>query len=204
MQLQNEFLVPAPPERLWGHLLDVDAIAPCVPGAELTEMVDDHTWRGRLRVQFGPVSMSFAGTVAIQERDREHFKICLVARGTEQKGRGRVIADVTSWLEPQPDGTGTNVRMLTDVSLTGIAAQMSRGVLPEVSRQITAQFAARLRDRMLEEGEAAPHTVSSDQAVRAPHAAAAPVSGLRLALAVVVGMLRAALRRLRRQRADAT
>src|SRR5919198_809673 len=140
MQIENEFAIAAPVDRLWDHLLDVERIAPCLPGAELTEVVDDRTWKGTLNMKFGPVAMSFAGTVTMQERDDVARRVVLAARGMEAKGKGAANATVTSWLEPGTDGT-TTVRMRADITLTGAAAQLSRGLLPEVSRKLTQQFA---------------------------------------------------------------
>jgi uncharacterized protein len=149
VQIENRFTVPTPPETLWATLLDVERIAPCMPGAELTETVDDHTWKGKVLMKLGPVSLSFAGTVTIEERDDDAHRIRLRAKGMEQKGKGAANATITSWLEP--DGGETAVNMVADIQLTGAVAQLSRGLLPEVSRRLTDQFAACLRETMLGE-----------------------------------------------------
>ena len=140
MLIENEFRATAPVEELWAFLLDVERIAPCMPGAELTETVDDHTWKGRVSMKFGPVGMVFAGTVIMQERDDAAHRVVLAAKGMEQKGKGAANATVTSWLEPTGDGASV-VKMRADISLTGAAAQLSRGLMPEVSRKLTQQFA---------------------------------------------------------------
>ena len=108
MLMENEFTVAAPIDFLWNYLLDVEKIAPCMPGAELTEVVDDKNWKGKLNAKFGPVSMSFAGTVTIESRDDAAHRVVLSAKGMEQKGKGAANAKVTSWLEPGPsDGVTT-------------------------------------------------------------------------------------------------
>jgi hypothetical protein len=140
MLIENEFTVAAPVDDLWAYLLDVEKIAPCMPGAELTEVVDDTTWKGKVNMKFGPVALSFAGTVAMQERDDEAHRVSLKAQGMEQKGKGAATATVTSWLEPA-EGGATTVKMQADIALTGAAAQLSRGLLPEVSKKLTQQFA---------------------------------------------------------------
>ena len=127
MLIENEFRAAAPVEELWAFLLDVERIAPCMPGAELTETVDDRTWKGRVSMKFGPVAMAFAGTVVMQERDDAAHRVVLSAKGMEQKGKGAANATVTSWLEPADDGS-TVVKMRADISLTGAAAQLSRGL----------------------------------------------------------------------------
>ena len=137
MLIQNEFTVAAPIDFLWSYLLDVEKIAPCMPGAELTEIVDDHNWKGKLNAKFGPVSMSFAGTVTIESRDDAAHRVVLSAKGMEQKGKGAANAKVTSWLEPGPTDGVTTVKMEADITLTGAAAQLSRGLLPEISKKLT-------------------------------------------------------------------
>ena len=103
MLIENEFTVSAPQDELWAYLLDVEKIAPCMPGAELTETVDDRNWKGKLNAKFGPVALAFAGTVAMTERDDEAHRVVLTAKGMEQKGKGAANATVTSWLEAAAD-----------------------------------------------------------------------------------------------------
>jgi uncharacterized protein len=145
--IENEFSVAAPIDFLWNYLLDVERIAPCMPGAELTEVVDDRTWKGKVVMKFGPVGMSFAGTVTMEERDDDAHRVVLAAKGMEQKGKGAANAKVTSWLEPG-EGDRTGVHMQADITLTGAAAQLSRGLMPEVSKKLTQQFADCLEDSM--------------------------------------------------------
>lgn len=171
MLIENGFTVAAPPERLWAHLLDVERVVPCMPGAELTEAIDERTWRGRLLMKLGPVSLSFAGTVEMRERDDEAHRLVLLAKGMEQNGKGAANAVVTSWLEPGEDGT--TVRTSADIQLTGSVAQVSRGLLPDVSRKLTEQFASRLQESMAAAEEPSPP--------EAPPAAE-PIGGIRLAL----------------------
>ncbi len=166
MLIENEFRAAAPVEELWAFLLDVERIAPCMPGAELTETVDDRTWKGRVSMKFGPVAMAFAGTVVMQERDDAAHRVVLSAKGMEQKGKGAANATVTSWLEPTDDGS-TVVKMRADISLTGAAAQLSRGLMPEVSRKLTQQFADCL-EQTLAAPDAAPATPTPTPATPTP------------------------------------
>jgi uncharacterized protein len=147
VQIENGFTVDVPAERLWAFLLDVEAIAPCMPGAELTEIVDDRTWKGKVTMKLGPVSLAFAGTVTMQERDDDARRVKLSAKGLEQKGKGAANAAITSWLEPA--GERTTVKMVADIQLSGAVAQLSRGLLPEVSKRLTQQFADCLRDTVV-------------------------------------------------------
>lgn len=203
MQIENEFRVAAPPDRLWAHLLDVERIAPCMPGAELTEAVDDTTWKGKVSMKFGPVALAFAGTVVMEERDDDAMRVRLHAKGTEQKGKGAANAVVTSWLEPGDDGT-TGVKMLADITLTGAAAQLSRGLMPEISRKLTQQFADCLQASLEAdaEGEAsAPEAAPTapgahpEEAPSAAPVAARPVGGIRLGLSAIWSLIAGFFRR---------
>ena len=153
MLIGDSFTVHTPVERLWAFLQDVERIAPCMPGAELTETVDDHTWKGRVHVKFGPVQMTFSGTVTMDERDDDAHRAKLSAKGTEQRGKGAASARVESWLEPAGDD-GTRVNIRSDITITGAAAQLSRGLLPDVSKLLTKKFADCLQSTLEQEGAA--------------------------------------------------
>ena len=198
MEIENEFTVPTAVDPLWAYLLDVERVAPCMPGAELTETVDDHTWKGRVNMKLGPVSLSFAGTVTMQERDDDAKRVVLVAKGMEAKGKGAANASITSWLEPAENGT--LVKMKADIHLTGTVAQMSRGLLPEVSRKLTQQFADCLQASM---GAAEPQPAATDAAsteplttTATPAPVAKPIGGIRLGLSAIWAAITSFFRRL--------
>ena len=198
MLIENEFTVHAPVDFLWSYLLDVERIAPCMPGAELTEVVDDKNWKGKLNAKFGPVSMSFAGSVTVQERDDVAHRIKLTAKGMEAKGKGAANASVTSWLEDGPDADTATVKMQADITLTGAAAQLSRGLLPEISKKLTQQFADCLQESM-----AAAQTASTDAADASAAAPAAPkpvvakpVGGIGLGISAIVAVIGGFFRKL--------
>jgi carbon monoxide dehydrogenase subunit G len=205
--IENEFHATAPVEELWAFLLDVERIAPCMPGAELTETVDERTWKGRVSMKFGPVAMAFAGTVVMQERDDAAHRVVLSAKGMEQKGKGAANATVTSWLEPADDGSSV-VKMRAEISLTGAAAQLSRGLLPEVSKKLTQQFADCLEETLAASASAPPGDASVAAPVEAapagaapvapvaPSAAAKPVGGLGLGLSAIWAIVKNFFRRL--------
>jgi len=197
MEIENEFDVPAPVDHVWAYLLDVERVAPCMPGAELTEVIDDHTWKGKVNMKLGPVSLAFAGTVTMQERDDQAKRIVLAAKGMEQRGKGAANASVTSWLE-QGDGV-TNVKMRADIHLTGTVAQLSRGLLPEVSRKLTQQFADCLLQSMQAAEVQATESADIAAAVAAPvepSARAEPIGGIRLGLAAIWVSIKGFFRRL--------
>jgi uncharacterized protein len=190
MLIENEFTVATLVDDLWSYLLDVERIAPCMPGAELTETIDEQHWNGKVNMKFGPVALSFAGTVEMTERDDEAHRAVLTAKGMEAKGKGAANATVTSWLEPASDGE-TTVKMTADITLTGAAAQLSRGLLPEISKKLTQQFADCLEATMNAERAAAPagaaEPAATPPADARPPSASAPVPAATAAPAKHVG-----------------
>lgn len=194
MQIENEFTVATPVDQLWSYLLDVERIAPCMPGAELTEIVDESTWKGKVNMKFGPVSLSFAGTVAMKERDDVAHRVSLHAQGMEAKGKGAATATVTSWLEPA-EGGQTTVKMAADITLTGAAAQLSRGLIPEVSKKLTQQFADCL-EATINAAQGAEGAAGADEgaggapaAPAAPPVVAKPVGGIGLGLSAIWSLI---------------
>jgi uncharacterized protein len=186
--IENDFEVESPVDAVWAYLLDVDKVAPCMPGAQLTETIDDRNWRGRVTMKFGPVALSFAGTVTMQERDDDAHRVMLHAAGMEQRGKGAANATVTSWLEPA--GDATHVHMQAEVALTGAVAQLSRGLLPDISAKLTEQFATCLRTGMaLEASSAREIEGETSQSPAAAPVAAKPVGGVRLGLGALFSSL---------------
>lgn len=185
MLIEDTFTVRTPVDRLWAFIQDVERIAPCLPGAELTEVVDERTWKGKVHVKFGPVQMAFAGTVVMEERDDAAHRATLSAKGTEQRGKGVASAKVESWLEPAGE-EGTAVHIRSDISITGAAAQLSRGLLPEVSKLMTKQFAACLEAKLNEQEPSSPAlaaaTGTTTERAPAPKVAPKPVGGFGLGL----------------------
>jgi uncharacterized protein len=151
-------------------------------------------------MKVGPVAMSFAGTVSMESRDDEAHRVVLRAKGTEQKGKGAADASVTSWLEPGPGADQTTVKMQAEITLVGTAAQMSRGLLPEISKKLTQQFADCLEAAMAAQGAApaAPPDVGpAERAASAPVAVAPkPVGGIGLALSAIWQVIKGFIRRL--------
>jgi carbon monoxide dehydrogenase subunit G len=165
-----------------------------MPGAELTEIVDDENWKGKLTMKFGPVAMSFAGTVTMEARDDAEHRVVLAAKGVEAKGKGAATAKVTSWLEPGDAGNDTTIHMQADITLSGAAAQLSRGLLPEISRKLTQQFADCLQSSMTEGDDS---TNSAEPAVaERPPTSAKPVGGIGLGLGAIWALIAGFFKRL--------
>jgi carbon monoxide dehydrogenase subunit G len=142
MEMDHSFTVPVPPERAWDVLLDVERIAPCMPGASVDEF-DGEVVTGRIKVKVGPVSLTYRGTAKFTERDPDAKVIVLEASGKETRGAGTASATVRATLEP--GGEGTIATMHTTMNVTGRPAQFGRGVMVEVGGKLVAQFAQNLR-----------------------------------------------------------
>jgi carbon monoxide dehydrogenase subunit G len=152
MELEHSFSVPVPAERAWDVLLDVERVAPCMPGATL-DSVDGDNIAGRIKVKVGPISMTYAGTAKFTERDREARSITLEASGKETRGAGTASASVHSRLTP--DGDQTHVTVHTTLNVTGKPAQFGRGVMTEVGGKLIGIFADNLAAMLAAERETA-------------------------------------------------
>jgi carbon monoxide dehydrogenase subunit G len=141
MELEHSFTVPVPKSRAWDVLLDVERVAPCMPGASL-DSVDGDEIRGRIKVKVGPINMTYAGTARFVERDQELGVVTLEASGKETRGAGTASASVRSVLED--GGHETHVKVLTTLNVTGKPAQFGRGVMNEVGGRLLGIFAANL------------------------------------------------------------
>jgi hypothetical protein len=148
VEFDNSFEVPLPPAQAWSALTDVRRVAPCMPGAELTEIVDDRTYKGKVAVRLGPVSLSFAGIVTFEELDNANYRARLKAQGTDAKGRGGANATASFRLEPAAGGS--KVLVHTGLLLSGAVAQYGRGVgvIQATAAQIMNQFAANLKAQL--------------------------------------------------------
>jgi carbon monoxide dehydrogenase subunit G len=148
MEFDNSFDVPLPPEQAWPVLMDIRGIAPCMPGAQLTEVVDDTTYKGNIAVRLGPVSLTFAGLVKFEEIDNAGHVARVRAQGNDAKGRGSAQAAATFRLEPS--ATGSKVLVHTDLTLTGAVAQYGRGVgmIQATATALMNQFANNLKKQL--------------------------------------------------------
>jgi carbon monoxide dehydrogenase subunit G len=138
MELTNEFRVEAAPAEAWEVLTDIERIAPCLPGAELQE-IDGDEFRGVVKVKVGPVTAQYKGAARFLERDDDAHRAVLRAEGRETRGQGNASATITAQLTP--DGDGTTVSVVTDLTVAGRVAQFGRGILVDVSAKLMAQFA---------------------------------------------------------------
>lgn len=153
MELTNDFTVNAPIDTAWDTLTDVERIAPCLPGAQLTEIEGD-TYRGLVKVKVGPITAQFKGQASFVEKDTVHHRAVLKAEGRDTGGKGNASALITAQLEPIASDV-TKVTVATDLTITGKVAQFGRGALADVSEKLLTQFVTNLESTVLTNGAAA-------------------------------------------------
>jgi len=146
MKIEDQFRVDVPVDEAWKVLLDVERIAPCMPGAQLQEVEGDE-YRGIVKVKVGPITAQYKGVAKIVEADESTHKVVLHAEGRDTRGQGTASATVTATLTP--DGDGTIVAIDTDLNVTGKVAQFGRGVMADVSSKLLGQFAQNLERDVL-------------------------------------------------------
>lgn len=186
MQLENSFEVDAPAAAAWVLLNDVPAVVPCMPGAELVEVVSDDAWRAKLHVKLGPIALQFVADITRDEVDEAERRVVLSAKAREAKGRGSADATIASTVL-DVDGR-TRVEVTTDVALRGAVGQYGRGVLADVASRLTAQFAECVAGKLAVNDAPAP-AAAPVATPTASQPVAQPVGGLRLVLGALARSL---------------
>jgi uncharacterized protein len=164
-EIVKTFVVRSPPEQVWSFLTDPEKVARCLPGAAITGKLDDKTWQGTMTVKVGPVSSSYKGKVAFEQLDPASRTALIVAQGQDVRGRGGADLRLTSKLQQKAPGE-TEITTTSQVNITGILAQMGRGMVQDVGDQMFQVFSQRMRAEL--ESAAPPPA-------QAPAASAAPV-----------------------------
>ena len=205
MEFDNSFEVPLPPDEAWKVLLDIERIAPCMPGAKLTEVVDQNTYKGKIGVRLGPVALTFAGIVKLEQIDGATRTARVAAQGTDAKGRGG--ANAASLFRLEPAAGGSKVLVHTNLTLSGAVAQYGRGVgiIQATAAQLMKQFAACLKEKLAQERPAAPAAASASPPpmqpsppiapTTAPTPAAKPIAGFALIANVIWSWITGLFRR---------
>lgn len=184
MEFDTSFTVPLPPADAWKVLMDIERIAPCMPGAELTQVVDPTTYKGKIGVKLGPVALSFAGQVKFEEINDAAQTARVKASGTDSKGRGGANATADFHLEPAPEGS--KVLIHTNLMLSGAVAQYGRGagMIQDMASMMVGQFADNLKAMLAADqaANAAPVAPGAPvvEAVRTVPPQAKPISGFSL------------------------
>ena len=145
MKLEHDFTVPATLDEAWAVLLDVEKVAPCMPGATLTS-VDGDNFTGTVKVKVGPIQVTYKGQASFVEKDDAAHRVVIEASGKEARGSGTAAATVTAVLTA--DGSRTKASVVTDLNITGRPAQFGRGVMADVGAKLIGQFADCLADEL--------------------------------------------------------
>ena len=189
MQIENQFDIAAPPDRVYSFLLDVNRVVTCMPGAELSEVVDPTTFRGKVRIKVGPITVSYNGTARITDRDDANRAATLQAEGRETTGPGSARA--TAQMTVAEAGSGSTVRLQTDYHVAGRIANFGRGVMEDVSKQLVGQMADCIKANLeTEEAAAAPAPAAAPVSAPPAPAAARPVNAVSLFFRVIWARIR--------------
>jgi len=172
MKLEQSFEVQAPIDQVWAALIDLERVAPCLPGAAITERDEDGTYHGTFQVKLGPTTASYRGTISIDEADEAAHRATLKARGTDKRGQGGASATIVNTLAEQ--GGATRVEAVTDFTITGRLAAFGRGgMIKDISNRLMRDFATCLQGRLGEE----PAAAGGDGGVAAAPSGAAVTAG---------------------------
>jgi uncharacterized protein len=171
MEITKTFTINAPPAAVWAFLIDPQRVARCLPGAAIGEKLDDKTYTGTMTVKVGPVSSSYKGKVTFERLDASTRTAEIRATGQDIRGKGGADLNLTSSLREVAPGK-TEVTAVSQVNITGLLAQMGRGMVQDVSDQIFQIFSERMRGEL--ETSAAPAPAPGTASASAPPASAAP------------------------------
>ena len=173
MRLEQSFDVRAPVERVWETLVDVERVAPCLPGAEITEVGDDGTYRGTFSVRLGPTTAAYRGELSMEEMDEDARRVVMRASGQDKRGQGSAKASIVSTM--RADGDVTHVDVETDFTITGRLARFGRGgMIQDISNRLLGDFAACLQEKIEAPPAAEPGPIDAVLAATPEGAAAAP------------------------------
>ena len=208
MKLEQSFEIRAPIERVWSALIDVEFVAPCLPGASVTGREDDGSYKGTFTVKLGPTTAAYNGVLRIGELDEAAHTATLHARGTDKRGQGGATATIVNRLTST--GAGTRVDAETDFTITGRLARFGRGgMIEDISNRLLRDFSECLQAKLAEaepEPAAEPAAADADAAAgpapppepkpaAAPQPSAKPLNAFALFLSVLRGRLRRLFRR---------
>jgi carbon monoxide dehydrogenase subunit G len=177
MKLEQSFEVAAPIDRVWAALNDLERVAPCLPGAAITDHDEDGTYHGTFQVKLGPTTAAYRGTIKIESADESTHTATLKARGTDKRGQGGASATIVNTLTEQ-DGA-TRVDAATDFSITGRLARFGRGgMMQDISNRLLRDFSTCLQSRLADAPEAAAAPSGADVSTgEAPPEAVAAAAG---------------------------
>jgi uncharacterized protein len=179
MKLEQSFEVDAPIEQVWTVLIDLEKVAPCLPGAEITGRDEDGTYHGTFQVKLGPTSANYRGTIRIESADSGTYTATLAAKGSDKRGQGGASATIVNSLHPT-DAGGTRVDAATDFTITGRLASFGRGgMIQDISNRLMRDFATCLQQRLAAEpaGEMSPEEAAASAGAEVSGKSPAEVGG---------------------------
>jgi carbon monoxide dehydrogenase subunit G len=190
VQLEKTFPMPASADTAWVLLQDIEGVAACMPGAKVTERIDDTHYKGTVALKLGPANMSFRGDIEVRRLDAAARTLQLVAKGTDSAGGSGATMDLTARVDAV-DGTSCKLIGTSDVSVSGKAATFGQRFMAPVTDQVLGQFAANFAARVqaMQAAAATPTAGSASGAAPAPAAEVQPLNGLALLWAVLKGWL---------------
>jgi uncharacterized protein len=209
MKLEQSFTVDAPLDRVWEALVDVERVAPCLPGAQITGSDADGTYHGEFTVKLGPTTAAYRGSLKMEQLDERAHTATMKAHGSDKRGQGGASATIVSTVVAE--GAGTRVDTVTDFTITGRLARFGRGgMIEDVSRRLMRDFAGCLQQSLGAQQAAQPAAATAAAAAEGAAASAAqpvsppppaapaqakPVHGIRLILGALWDRIRRMLRR---------
>ena len=170
-KIEKNFDLPEPIEKVWSYFADPTKIVSCVPGASLTEKVDDKNFKGKVIMKFGPVKVKYNGEIEIQELEEANHKLRLKGKGIDAKGKGSADMQMLGTLKSMDGGTAVNFEM--EISITGMLAQFGARLINEVTNQVLDQFVTNFKTKLSED------TISSATADLPPTAKAVANTGIK-------------------------
>jgi carbon monoxide dehydrogenase subunit G len=182
VKITKTFEVEKPMGQVWEFLSDPRKVTTCIPGAQITETLDEHRYLGTISAKVGPVLSEYKGELIVEHLDAENYEIVLLGKGTDVKGKGSASMKMTGKLRALPDG-GTEVAGVSEISITGLLAQFGSRVVEEVSNQMFAQFTSSLRQNL----QATKNSAIAGQKAK-------PLRAIPMFLAAIKSMIRKFLR----------
>ena len=185
VDLEKEFELPGSAAQGWEFLQDIPGVASCMPGAEITDKIDDNNYKGKVKMKIGPATMAFNGDIVISGVDAQKRELNLVGKGQDTKGTSSASMDLTAWIV-EADAGKSSLKGNASVTVTGKAASLGGRMMMQVADQILNQFGANFSDHIAAMGEGEKAEEAREQLAEQPK----EINGLRFAWSVFIGWLK--------------
>lgn len=185
VDLEKEFELPGTTVQAWQFLQDIPGVASCMPGAEITDTIDEHNYKGKVKMKIGPAVMAFNGDIVISNIDAQKRELNLLGKGQDSKGTSSATMDLTAWIA-ETDAGKSALKGNASVTVTGKAASLGGRMMMQVADQIMNQFGANFAEHVAAMGEGQEAEAAREHIAEQPR----EINGLRFAWAVFIGWLR--------------